>query len=58
MTVIVASYNNHTASKFYIHLLTLSQKDSNPEALNIEIVDISRSKLLAFVYFSSVTSMS
>ena len=33
------SYKNHMASKFHITLLTLSHKQSNLEALDVEAVD-------------------
>ena len=35
----VASYKNDMASKFHIPLLTLSHKESNLEALDVEAVD-------------------
>ena len=37
ITAIVASYNNDMANKFHISLLTLSHKESNLEALDVEI---------------------
>ena len=39
ITVIVSSYKNDIASKFYIPLLTPSQKESNLEAVDVEAVD-------------------
>ena len=39
ITVIVASYNNDMISKFHITFLTLSHKESNLEALDVEAVD-------------------
>ena len=39
ITVIVASYKNDIVSKFHIPLVTLSHKESNLEALDVEADD-------------------